>query len=137
VYEPASKRLGGGQSKSARLVLGTDVNKLSLTDLLLLEGQVIRKKVVIFDERRCPSKSRSRSPPEGKSPQGNMNVNTRIKQVINDKIQKRSIFAKDPANKRSKSREDTKAKDEKVLIDISKKAQSIASSRSGKRNNGI
>ena len=87
--------MASGQSKSARLVLGTDVNKLSLTDLLLLEGQVIRKKVVIFDDRgtkhsKSRSGSRSRSPPDVTAmapPQG------RIKQAINDKLQKRSVFA--------------------------------------------
>ena len=50
----------------------SDVNKMSLTDLLLLEGQVIRKRVMIVEgsidraERVAASKSRSRSrsPPE-------------------------------------------------------------------------
>ena len=34
------------------MLLGSDVNKLSLTDLLLLEGQVIRKKVIIYDQHK-------------------------------------------------------------------------------------
>jgi len=43
-----------------------------------------------------------------------------------------------PLSKRSKSREETKAKDEtlKILIDVSKKATQ-GSSRSGRRNNNV